>query len=262
MRNILTLLALTLIPGMAHAQNIAACSGGNLSPGVQEALAHAGSFEYFRHSLRRWEGEGKTVCAQGLVLDRNNYQYNRVYLQVEVRDGEGKLAAVAPLFFQMASIQAHHNENRRPWISMPWSEVNTQLSRSVPSSLATQEGEFPAPTSDAFLAAAKASPWGEKIDAATFSALDLSLVAGRPGLYLATWLELVPNTGGGVFTEAYSAQALWIERQPDGKLAIARSSGYRDLLSPFDALLNREARADDGQAAGRIAHLLKNADLK
>jgi hypothetical protein len=263
MRKALTLAALLLSPSLASAAPPAACApGASLAPAVADALNHAASFEYLRHSLLRWAAEGATICAQGVVLDKNIYQYHRVYLQLEVRRADGQLAAVAPLLFQMASIQAHHNENRRPWIAMPWSGVQEQLARAVPGEFKPVAGSLPAPTEASFAAAAKEAGLAPSIDENTFAVMDLSATLGHPGLYLATWLERVPNTGGGVFTEAYSAQALWLERGEGGTLRAARGSGYRDLLSPFDALLGREARADDGQAETRQAHLRANAGLK
>jgi len=263
MRNALTLAAFLFSGPLSIAAPLPACApGASLAPAVADALNHATSFEYLRHSLLRWEAEGAVICAQGAVLDKNIYQYHRVYLQLEVRKPDGSIEAVAPLLFQMASIQAHHNENRRPWIAMPWSSVKAQLARAVPSSLDSVAGEFPLPTDAGFAAAAKASRLAPTLDEATFSVMDLSSTLNRPGLYLATWLERVPNTGGGVFTEAFSAQALWLERGTDGSLKAARGSGYRDLLSPFDGLLTSEAKADDGEPDARLAHLKANAESK
>lgn len=255
-------LAFFLAAPLASAASLEPCAPGtSLAPAVADALNHAASFEYLRHSVAKWQAEGSSVCAHGLVLDKNNYQYNRVYLQVEVRRPDGSLAAVAPLLFQMASIQAHHNENRRPWIAMPWQDVRGQLARVVPTEM-KPVASLPAPTEASFAAAAKASGLAPTLDESTFAVMDFSATLNRPGLYLATWLERVANTGGGVFTEAYSAQALWLERGEDGTLRAARGSGYRDLLSPFDALLSREASADNGELAARQAHLRANAQVK
>lgn len=264
MRNALTLAALLLnAPALASAAPITACApGATLAPAINEALNHALGFEYLRHTLNAWEAGGATVCAQGLVLDKNIYQYHRAYLQLEVRKADGSLLAVTPLLFQMASIQAHHNENRRPWIGMAWSDVREQLLRSVPTELKAVKGDLPAPTEAGFAAAARAAGLAPKIDDESFAAADLSATLGRPGLYLATWLELVPNTGGSVFTEAYSAQALWMERGEDGSWRAARGSGYRDLLTPFDGFLTREAQKDKGETEGRQAQLRADSQIK
>ena len=261
MHAIVAALALALFPAPASAITaIPACQTAATLPGaLSDSLNHAFAFDYIRHPIEKWQREGMELCVQGLVLDRNIYQYNRVFLQVEVRNASGRLAAALPLLFQMASIQAHHNENRRPWAVLPAKSVISTLQAAVPTVFEPVGVELPAPNAEGFLNAARSAPWGAEIDASSFAAIDLSSITGREGLYLATWLAPVQNTGGGVFTQKFAPQAVWLERT-EGGWRYARSSGYRDLLSPFDTLLGEAAAGDDGELEQRIERLLRYAN--
>lgn len=264
MHALVAALALALFPAPASAITaIPECRTSAALPGpLSDALNHAFGFDYFRHPIEKWQRDGESLCVQGLVLDRNIYQYNRVFLQVEVRDAEGSLKAVVPLLFQMASIQAHHNENRRPWVALPSKEVAARLQAAVPAHFDAVKEALPAPNAEGFLNAARATPWGAEIDADSFAAMEVSSLTGREGLYLATWLSPVKNTGGSVFTQKFAAQALWLERQADGSWRYARSWGYTDLLAPLDTLLNSAAEGDDGELEQRVERLLRYSSPK
>ena len=98
MHAIVAALALALFPAPASAITaIPACQTAATLPGaLSDSLNHAFAFDYIRHPIEKWQREGMELCVQGLVLDRNIYQYNRVFLQVEVRNASGRLAAALP----------------------------------------------------------------------------------------------------------------------------------------------------------------------
>jgi hypothetical protein len=263
MRALLIASLLSILPAPAMALgSIPACSTNfSLAAPIEEALNHALGFEYLRHPLESMERDGLKLCATGLVLDKNNYQYNRTFLTIQARDAKGSLVASIPMLFQMASIQAHHNENRRPWIAMSWSAVNAQLQSLLPSKMDKAGPEaLPAPTDPEFVRAAQGTAWGKSIDASSFAAIPAETFGGPRGLYLATWLERVGSPNGNLFTQLFSAKALWIQGQAGGTWRTASASGYSDLLNPFDRFLNETARRDSGESQDRI-NLLKSLSL-
>lgn len=219
----------------------AACVGEDMSAvGAEKnsmlsiALSNLEGFSYIRNQLDAWREEGSSLCATGIALEKNIYQYFRWFIQVEVRGPDGKMRALLPVLLQTASVQAHENTGPKPWVVMP--NVPTQEILSKLQFVAQEKhNHFPLPADAGFRQAVQSASWAKLFDADSFSVTPLT----QSGVYAMGWLSLVPGTGGDVFTAAYSPKVVLIRYLADGTVEIDNShSGWSELLSPLDSLLN------------------------
>ncbi|MGZ3723015.1 MAG: hypothetical protein ACXVA9_08805 [Bdellovibrionales bacterium] len=219
----------------------ATCLGENMSPDgeskntlLSNALADLNGFSYIRNQLNAWRSEGDTICATGIPLEKNIYQYFRWFIQIEVRSADGKLKALVPALFQTASVQAHDNTGPKPWVVVPYTSAQSILAN-VRFVAQEKLASFPSPADSGFRAAVSTASWARSFDNDSFSVTPLA----EPDLYLLGWLAMVPGTGGNVFTQLFSPKTVLLRYLPDGSVEIDQShSGYGEFLSPLDTLLN------------------------
>ncbi len=119
-------------------------SGGNLakleesivhyqsvvSEGVSTALAGLEHFPELQGFLRKTNA--RKVCASGIIVGRNSYQYNQALIVLEVESGSGE-SFITPLIIQTASVQAYENTGRRPWVGFERSELQRELQGEIAS---------------------------------------------------------------------------------------------------------------------------------
>jgi hypothetical protein len=233
-----------LISGICLTMGLAAqarCLGEDMSAEGEKnnallghALADLNGFSYIRNQLNAWRESGDMICATGIPLEKNIYQYSRWFIQIEIRSLDGQLKHLVPALFQTASVQAHDNTGPKPWVVVPYNSAQAILSKMQFVVQEKYEG-FPLPTDSQFRDAVQASSWAKSFDADSFSITPFS----EPNIYLIAWLAMVPGTGGNVFTQQYSSKTILIRYLADGGVEVDHShSGYGEVLSPLDALLN------------------------
>lgn len=228
---------------------------GETNPLLQNALLHLDGFEYIRHPLERFEREGKKVCFNALVLNKNIYQYHLFYVQAEVREESGKVIALVPIVFQSASVQGHHNTNQRPWAIVSSDTVLAQfdaLSKAFDAKFTIANGSLP--TSGEFVAFAKTQSWGKSIDESSFMAMPVP----QSNVFVSTWLEEVPGTGGALFTKQYMLKTVLFRLLEDGSLQVDTNiSGYQSLLKPLNEALDESLKSDPKDSTLRETRLLE-----
>jgi hypothetical protein len=200
---------------------------------LQNALSDLNGFSYIRNQMNEWRAEGDTLCATGIPLEKNIYQYFRWFIQIEVRSASGELKAMVPVLFQTASVQAHDNTGPKPWAVMPYSQVQSILGQMHFSPQETVEA-LPLPSSPQFASAVQKQSWAQGFDADSFSITRLS-----NDIYMIGWLALVRGTDGNFFTQIFSPKIVLLRYQADGRVEVDPShSGYQSVLAPLDQLLN------------------------
>ncbi len=244
------LLSAFFIASSAYGETI--CENG-ANPLVKNALLHLQSFDYVHHAVEQWELEGNTVCLKAWFLNKNIYQYHLVFVKFEARNPQGELKAMLPLLFQTSSVQGHENGNQHPWNVLPVGRVNQifdqfrenfQPANSLPGS--------PDLFSASFVGFLKSQPVGKGISEDSFNVFSLGKKIGNDELALATWLELVPGTGSGTFTQQVSAKALLLRRSSAGVLEIDSAlSGFNNLCSPLNDLLEVNQQVDPRNSEAR-----------
>jgi hypothetical protein len=247
----------------------AVCLGENMDSGaapkntlLSTALADLDGFNYVRSELDNWKAQGLSLCASGVALEKNIYQYFRFFIQIEVRAASGELKALVPVLFQTASVQAHDNTGPKPWTVMPNFSVQPILAKLVAKfnpqySLVT----FPTPVDTRFLSAVLASPFGKGLDTSSFFVTPLTLSSDKTAhYYLASWMEQVAGTGGGLYTQQFAAKILLFKYLADGSVQVDQNySGFSDVLTPLDSLLSSIAPPYEIGAQKRL--LLKYSEL-
>lgn len=236
MKAILLILAALTFTTSARANCLSNTAGLQQAYDSQQlaiALDDLNGFSYIRNQLTEWQSQGNTICATGVALEKNIYQYLRWFIQIEVRDQYGELKALVPVLFQTASVQAHDNTGPKPWAVMPYADTKAILGQMKFQAQETLD-KFPQPGAADFKAMVRSQAWAQAFDESSFSVTPLA-----KDLYMIGWLAQVQGTGGDFFTRQYAPKVVLLHYLGNGGVEIDHShSGYREMLAPLDTLLN------------------------
>lgn len=182
---------------------------GVVSSGNAEMAANVVvSFPYVRESFA--QEPARAYCVSALGLSKNNYQYYKSLVVVDIIRMDGSVASV-PLLIQMASIQAFENNGPKPWVGVRAADFKASVDKLHASSSFAPLIESGVTIADFKSRVTQASPQEGQLDKVHYDIGylgDVVLVSdGETSLVLVSQIQNIVT--GNIFTSAYTARG-WL----------------------------------------------------
>ncbi len=87
-------------------------------PGIMTSLTQMLGFDYIRNFLQKNFEDNDAVCSQMIALEKDDYQYYRYLVRLDVHSQTKNQHYQFFFFFQDSSTQAFHNHGGKPWIGL------------------------------------------------------------------------------------------------------------------------------------------------
>ena|GEM_PF-3696245 len=87
-------------------------------PGIMTSLTQMLGFDYIRNFLQKNFEDNDAVCSQMIALEKDDYQYYRYLVRLDVHSQTKNQNYQFFFFFQDSSTQAFHNHGGKPWIGL------------------------------------------------------------------------------------------------------------------------------------------------
>lgn len=254
MAKISLILGLCLASSLAFAQNFTAhteeCREDlNFTSSVfQTAFNNLRGFDYVNHALQTAAKEvaDPVYCIASVTLSKNEYQYFRFYIQVNIHSRYSLVNRYSFRFLmQDASTQAFQNTGGQPWVAIPLRDADAALDDII------DRANFKSVTAPTIgltvlQAAMQSFTWQSNVgnmDTSTISILRLVTQKYdflKNPVYLVSWMT--KTSAANPFAVPVSSKSLLLTQKSSGEWVMDDSlSTYNSLLTPLDTVLQANA---------------------